>query len=60
MSLSLHAHMGSFSRDRGHIGKKQMDILKIQSVVIEVKNVVQGLLRGVDVRGKNSKYKEKV
>ena len=52
--------MGSFSRDRGHIGKKQMDILKIQSIVIEVKNVVQGLLRGVDVRGKNSEYKEKV
>lgn len=29
--------MGSFSRDREPIGKKQMDILKIKSVVIEEK-----------------------
>lgn len=35
--LSLHAHKGSFSRDREPIGKKQMGILKIKSIVIEEK-----------------------
>lgn len=35
--LSLHAHRGSFSRDREPTGKKQMGILKIKSIVIEEK-----------------------
>lgn len=42
--LSLHAHMGSFSRDREPIGKKQMGILKIKSIVIGEKMPLKDFL----------------
>lgn len=42
-------HMDGFGRDKEHITKKQMSILKIKSMLIEVKNAFEGLLSRLDI-----------
>lgn len=46
---AINSHLGSFSRDRGPIGKKQTDTLKIKKHSNIGENDFEGLLSGMHV-----------